>query len=390
MELPKNITQMGELNRENKIYIEDYVISYLKQLKNTGRKNNVAVAFYGKTTHGDAENYYFLYGAYKLEGLREETKFLTQTHLQEIERLQKKYFPEYIFCGYAILRGDSLEEIMLWQQDMCFAVQGYARFYEKNDSMLEVMLSIQKDRQPENQAEDRYEMARIKKEERKMAYEEERMREKEKVPLGVRFVRGATVCVFLMVCISIAALIAERKGIEIPYINMGDFWGEEEEIQEEDSSKTLIEVGSIVAEDALEEAIRKENQNQAIEVNGSNVEVNPKQTVIVDESVVAEETVIEETKVEEIVIEETKVEETVIEDTEVKETVEEILVEETEAMSMDIEEPKGEYYEIQKGDTLINISILKYGNASYVKKICEMNNIKNPDNIQMGQKILLP
>ncbi len=385
MELPKNITQMDELNKENKIYIEDYVISYLKQLKITGRKNNVAVAFYGKTTHGEVENYYFLYGAYKLESLREETKFLSQSQLQEIERLRQKFFPEYIFCGYAVLRNDYLEEIMLWQQEMCFRVQGYARFYEKNDSMLEVMLSIQKDRQPENPVEERYEAARIKKEERKMAYEEELMREKERVPLGVRFVRGATICVFLMLCISIATLVAERKGIEIPHINIGELWGEEEKEQEEDRSKTLIEVGSIVAEDSLEEAILKENQNQVIEANGVNV--------VEEEPFVLEDSLGEdvETETEEsILMEETTIEDTVVEDTIETIQVEAIPVEVVEEESTEVEPLKKEYYEIQRGDTLINISILKYGDDSYVKKICEMNNIKNPDNIQMGQKILLP
>ena len=49
-----------------------------------------------------------------------------------------------------------------------------------------------------------------------------------------------------------------------------------------------------------------------------------------------------------------------------------------------------ETYEIKQGDTLIGISRMKYGTDSYVKTICELNNILNPDNIQVGQKILLP
>ena len=32
MELPKNVTQVGNLNKMTKVYIEDYVISYLKQM----------------------------------------------------------------------------------------------------------------------------------------------------------------------------------------------------------------------------------------------------------------------------------------------------------------------------------------------------------------------
>ena len=32
MELPKNITQVGETDRNCKIYVEDYVVSYMRQM----------------------------------------------------------------------------------------------------------------------------------------------------------------------------------------------------------------------------------------------------------------------------------------------------------------------------------------------------------------------
>ena len=49
-----------------------------------------------------------------------------------------------------------------------------------------------------------------------------------------------------------------------------------------------------------------------------------------------------------------------------------------------------QYYQIEKGDTLCNISIKLYGDASKVNEICEINKIDDPDNIKYGQKILLP
>ncbi len=48
------------------------------------------------------------------------------------------------------------------------------------------------------------------------------------------------------------------------------------------------------------------------------------------------------------------------------------------------------YYEVERGDTLYLISKKIYGDTSHVKKICEMNQITNPDNIRYGQKIILP
>lgn len=49
-----------------------------------------------------------------------------------------------------------------------------------------------------------------------------------------------------------------------------------------------------------------------------------------------------------------------------------------------------EFYKIEKGDTLNKISIKIYGDTGKVEEICELNKIKDPDNIKYGQKILLP
>lgn len=48
------------------------------------------------------------------------------------------------------------------------------------------------------------------------------------------------------------------------------------------------------------------------------------------------------------------------------------------------------YYEVERGDTLYTISQKIYGDASRVGKICELNEISNPDKIREGQKIILP
>lgn len=48
------------------------------------------------------------------------------------------------------------------------------------------------------------------------------------------------------------------------------------------------------------------------------------------------------------------------------------------------------YYEIERGDTLYTISRKIYGDTVHVQKICELNQITNPDHIRYGQKIILP
>lgn len=60
--------------------------------------------------------------------------------------------------------------------------------------------------------------------------------------------------------------------------------------------------------------------------------------------------------------------------------------EDTEALSRNITR----YYEIERGDTLYTISEEIYGDISKVQQICELNQISDPDHIRYGQKIILP
>ncbi|MDE5717938.1 MAG: LysM peptidoglycan-binding domain-containing protein [Lachnospiraceae bacterium] len=48
------------------------------------------------------------------------------------------------------------------------------------------------------------------------------------------------------------------------------------------------------------------------------------------------------------------------------------------------------YYEVEQGDTLYTISQKIYGDISRVDKICEVNQISDPDKIHSGQRIILP
>ena len=48
------------------------------------------------------------------------------------------------------------------------------------------------------------------------------------------------------------------------------------------------------------------------------------------------------------------------------------------------------YYEVEQGDKLYTISQKIYGDFSRVEKICEVNQIEDPDKIHSGQRIILP
>ena len=55
------------------------------------------------------------------------------------------------------------------------------------------------------------------------------------------------------------------------------------------------------------------------------------------------------------------------------------------------EEPEQpEQYEVQQGDTLLEISRRKYGTDQMVKEICAANGLEDSDKIYVGQTIVLP
>ena len=89
MELPKNVTQIGETNPHCKIYVEDYVISYIKQLNRHAGDKMLAVALYGVRKEEGGIAYLFLYGACKLNFLQRECRHLSQAVQQEVEKQRK-------------------------------------------------------------------------------------------------------------------------------------------------------------------------------------------------------------------------------------------------------------------------------------------------------------
>ena len=109
MDLPKNITQIGQADSNIKIYVEDYVVSYMKQLNFLAQNKDMAVVLYGVRKEEEGISYLFFYGAAKLDFLQKETRHLSQAQQQEIERLRKRYFAEHAFLGYRILDGEMVE-----------------------------------------------------------------------------------------------------------------------------------------------------------------------------------------------------------------------------------------------------------------------------------------
>ena len=378
MELPKNITQIGEVNQGCKIYVEDYVISYIKQLNGHALDKSLAVGMYGVRKEEAGVTYLFLYGACKLNFLQRETRHLSQAVLQEAEKARRKYFAEYEFLGYRMLNGEMVEGFQVYEQGVCRYIAGYAQFYEKNDCMLQFMLAErQEEVKPEEFDQEKYEVVKRRQEERRQkagaasGYRENRraMAERPAKPADtkLRQMKLTAAAVFALLCV--AGLTTLNSGEKL-----GGLQAAARQMMDEITSRQLpdaipvtngaVQVGTIVTEDKLADAIRKENEAAAEQTNGQ----IPEET----QEAVPEPTVEPPP--------EPTPEITPTPTPEPQPTPE----------ATPVPTPAPVSYTIQKGDTLIGICAAKYGSDKRVAEICALNHISNPDDIKIGQKILLP
>lgn len=158
MELPKNLIQMGKPDRTHKIFVEDYIISYIKEWNRESDGQPAGIALYGQVYKENNYKYYFMYGASRIEGLDRRGPYLSQSDREEINNVGNRYFEEYSFLGWCIVREELPETIFLDTRGKAIEVNGYACFFEKNESMLNFMLEMDERgkrcaRQAENNSE---------------------------------------------------------------------------------------------------------------------------------------------------------------------------------------------------------------------------------------------
>lgn len=421
MELPKNITQIGESDHTCKVYVEDYVVSYMKQLSRRSEDKRATIALYGKYTKEQNLSYFFIYGACQVLSINKEVRHLSQAQNQEIERLRQRYFPEYVFLGYHIFDGEMVEGMHIMEQDICRYIKGYACFYEKNDSMLAYMLDNQLEKhEPEQYGQEKYERVRVRQLERRSQYEQKEQSQKDaivsdnsskhdkrkaaKAPQSssLKMMRMSAAAVFAVLClVGVAAVTRESDSTPlgeqarqlmaqlsssqpVEEDGQGDEANQDEAKQEDTD---IHNSGTLVAEDSLADAILQENQ-QVAEVSGQAVTDRPDAEAANDMQDNPQNDMDNQygENASEAAQEGVDTSAQNPEDAEIP--AQGPAVSEIEEQGMTEQQPVS--YVIQPGDTLIGISTRQYGNDSHIQEICRLNGISDPDNIQIGQKILLP
>lgn len=122
MQIPKNVLQVGETDPCRKIYIEDYVHTFLKQ--HSGGTQDFCL--YGRMEKDGEESWYFVYGA-----VAEDAGW---------QMMEKRYFAGQSRIGEAALDGG---DIWLFFEDGCSVkLDGYFIFYEQNADMQSYLIAV--------------------------------------------------------------------------------------------------------------------------------------------------------------------------------------------------------------------------------------------------------
>lgn len=356
--MPKNIRQIGQAGKERNIYVEDYVMSFVRYLGKEATDNYKLAILLGEVKEWEGSACVFISGALEIEGVQiEECNCFPKEIWEGIYRLIEDNFKEGSIVGWMVTKAGMLLEPSEWLEKIHidnFAGQdktlmlydalereeafflfdekhlkklsGYYIYYEKNQEMQNYMLM--KKGTVEQEKVDDYAIIEMRK---KMEEMEHRKKKQKK---GKRYLQGATL------------------------------------------TGAVLAIGVLYQSETVRENVYGMFTNLS------------KETVLVQEerTETTKNTEFLEKEKSEIVIseEEATVDKKITSETEEKHKNKDVLeVEQTKT------EIKGQYYTIQPGDTLVSICMKQFQSLDRMEEIMRINQITNKDKIVAGQKIKL-
>lgn len=410
---PKNIRQIGQVSGSQKVYLEDYVITYLKQPPSPDETMRVVILYGKKEMMGD-ELCWFVNGAVGAEkDFFMEKTVIDQESWQKVNDLAGRFFPETSVLGWAIVGNDSMKEIeeqilrtqkqffrsdqklyfeynteekeeyvYLFEKGKMHQQSGYYIYYERNECMQNYMVSLRAaERHPEE-----FEADRAAHQFRERTSEKRQEIHRRRSAALMTCLSLALMLVIMVIGIAMLNNYEKMQNMEqVLYQISGkiDQNGEVEEAaqlrevalaeeQETETSQAVDEAAPSVSREDL--ALKTEEEEEQLKPEMAEAEPEEEQRETEEET---------QQEVQPELTDSTQEAEIPEESQEVAE-IEAIQEVATQAASQQT------VYVIQKGDTLAKICMKYYGNLARMDEICEMNQIVDKDNILYGQKIILP
>lgn len=171
--LPKNIRQIGERDEVVRLYLEDYVNTYLKRLYPQGGQDLRVGLLLGSSEVQDGTPYIFIDGAMEMEGVTEEGEKVafTEAAWKRAYQSMEETFPKRTVQGWFLCggQGSQLSPLNYWKQhiqyfsgknqlmylnsgmegeeaiymtseDGFYRLKGHSIYYERNQMMQDYMI----------------------------------------------------------------------------------------------------------------------------------------------------------------------------------------------------------------------------------------------------------
>ena len=103
-EFPKNVRQVGNVCDEPKIYVEDYVDTYLSQIRMKAQEAPVAAVLTGETAEHEGQTAVYISGAVQMNQIEVKGTEITISSdaWKDVEEKQKEYFPSQEILGWCL------------------------------------------------------------------------------------------------------------------------------------------------------------------------------------------------------------------------------------------------------------------------------------------------
>ena len=414
--LPKNIRQIGDAGKEKRVYIEEYVITFLE-------KTDCAILL-GEVWQNGSMKCLFADGAVKVEAdLPDDASW------ENIYREMKTCFPGREILGWA-KRMEELEEetlpetlldvhreqfpgedrlLMVYDEEENANVYltestgihrqpGYCIYYEKNEQMQNYMIKKNEGKSVESEAKGQDKAIRSFRRRFSEKYEnapkEENSQPAVKTPLMVRFLYGASM--FLVLTILIIGVTMVNN-----YGRMKDM---EVTLQEMALGETQKETKALAAS-AQAEGEKSQEKKAFNETEKTWVlkESSTESTAMTESGSQTKETTVQTAETVQSRSTEQKMDR---QNEKTRETNTQITEKETDAQTNTTAQDSisasgrntasdhmAQYqaeYTVREGDTLAIVCRMYYGNLDKLQEICDLNGITDPNTILPGQKLVLP
>lgn len=235
--LPKNFRQIGERDDIVRVYVEDYVNTYLKRLFPAGGQDLRAGLLLGNTEEHGGLSYVFIDGALEMENVTEtgEKVVFTEESWQKAYQAMEEMFPKRTVQGWFLCGapGCQLSPLNYWKQhsqyfseknklmylnsglegeealyitssDGFYKLRGHCIYYERNQMMQDYMVLRKDNRRVESGGSDPV----IRDFRRKMEQKKEMVRDQNHT---IHFLRGMCGCLAVL---TLAGGVAALNSVE--------------------------------------------------------------------------------------------------------------------------------------------------------------------------------